>query len=80
MTIKNIEKLVAWYNENAKHECLDTKALLDDVVTQQGATGTDTYELSSFESKDGKPHTYSYEFSYSWDYETDTLENIVYEF
>lgn len=80
MTIKNIEKLVAWYNENAKSECLNAEALLDEVITQQGATGTDEYELSGFESKDGNPHTYHYEFSYSWNHNTDTPENIVYGF
>lgn len=80
MTIKNFEKLVAWYNENAKRECLNAEALLDEVITQQGATGTDEYELSRFESKDGNTHTYRYDFSYSWNYENDVPENIVYEF
>ena len=63
MEIKNIERFKEFLDENLKTTCgtYDFEACLEDLETQVMETGSDTYELSGFETKSGNPELIRFE-------------------
>ena len=55
--IENTEKLEAWLEENLKMPFgdYDINAVMDEIENQRGASGSNHYELRSWETKSGNP-------------------------
>lgn len=60
MEFKNVENFEKWVQENARVYYGNISDWLDEVEKKYSENAMTEYELSSWESKDGLPHLYSY--------------------
>lgn len=77
---KNLERFVKWLKEISKVKVNETyiQETLKELDTQYCNTGMEEFELSKFETKSGKPETYSYSIEYEENEDGDI--NIICEF
>lgn len=63
-TDKFIKKFKEFLVENVKTKEYSFEAYLEELDKQHGASGSNEYELSNFESKSGNPELFSYDVEY----------------
>lgn len=76
---KNLENFIDWLKEVSKAEVDEVYVdeTLKELARQNCDTGCAAYELSKFETKSGRPETYSYSVEYE---EKNGDIDIIYEF
>ena len=71
---KNIDNFESWLTDNMKFGVIDLNAALEDVLKQYAETGSNNYELASFETQSGNPECYNYDVEESYNEEDDSYE------
>lgn len=61
MNFKNLEKFQTFLEKNLNTSHVEINICLEDFKKQIGASGGTDYELSSYETKSGKPEIISFE-------------------
>lgn len=82
VTLKNVDRLLNWYNSIALRslEIEDISDFLEELIADHGRTGFDSYELSSKYTISGNPECFSYNYTVSFDEETEEVDSEEYEF